>query len=95
MVLPNIWYTVVSHSHFPEISDIVYNTWINTFQTKVSISYPGFNLTFWNAVVKIFVTNLSFSDLMLGAEGRKILLLQIVPNQIFSMVPENNFFWNY
>ena len=32
--------------------------------------FTGFSLTFWSAVMKIFVTNLSFSDFMLGAERR-------------------------
>ena len=59
------------------------------------LGHTGFDLTFWNAVVKIFFSDLSFNDLMLGVEGRK-LFYQIVPNQLFSIVTENKFFvWNY
>ena len=40
----------------------------------------GFNLTLCNAVVKTFATDLSFSDLMCGVEGSKVLLQNFFTN---------------
>ena len=43
----------------------------------------GFNLTLYSAVVRTFTTNLFFSDLMLGVEGRKFVLQKKKKNQKF------------
>ena len=49
--------------------------------------YTWFDLTLRNAVMKTFPTNISFSDLMLGLEGR-IFLLQIFQNYWTTYFPE-------
>ena len=57
-------------------SEITINAGFDIFNISLHSSvfccklFTGFSLTFWSAVVKILVTNLSFSDFMLGVERR-------------------------
>ena len=54
------------------------NIWVHFYD--VINQKTGFDLNLWNAVVKTFATYLSFGDLILGAEGRKLVLQKIFHN---------------
>ena len=47
----------------------------------------GFDLILWKTVVKTFTLDLSFGNLMLGADERKFVLHKIFPNHWTSYFP--------
>ena len=62
------------------VSLLKYYTQVSYFE-----AITGFDLTFWNAVVKFFVTDLSSNDHVLGAEG-------LEENFYFSKLSQTNYF---
>ena len=55
--------------------------------SKKTLSNPEFNLTLKNDVLKTFASDLTFSDLVLNVEGRKVLIQKISTNHKTTYFP--------